>query len=241
MFTYIKPEFMIHAFCQQRDTALVGRSICVARLGDFAITMEKVNEEAFSLSLENAVSGSLYAGKIFNIKNLNAEDITPIVEDLFRQMQAINEKEIFDNRETIWKWYALNWLDGQNISLDEYIESRVGQHASEDAPHWKSFEEYMSHDYLNVSATMNLIEKYADNEDEKTIFRNFVAKDIVEIRQRHSLEAMQEELESGKKDNELPKTYGFGIEVVADSRDEAREKLARLLENVPKGEFIIRG
>ena len=40
---------------------------------------------------------------------------------------------------------------------------------------------------------------------------------------------------------EEKKTYSFSIEVAADSRVEAREKLERLLKNVPKGDFIIRG
>ncbi len=241
MFTYIKPEFMIHAFCQQRDTALVGRSICVARLGDFAIMMEKVNDDAFSLSLENVVDGALYAGKIFDIKNHTAEDISPVVEDLFKQMQIINEKETFENRETIWKWYAMSWLEGQDISLDEYIEARMTHGTNDEYPHWESFEEYMSQDYLNVSMTMNIIEKYAENEDEMTRFRNFAAKDIVEIRQRHSLEAMQEELSAKEAEHEAKKTYGFGIEVIADSRAEAREKLKKALKAAGEDDFIIVG
>lgn len=241
MFTYIKPEFMIHAFCQQRDTALVDRSICVARLGDFAIMMEKVNDDAFSLSLENVVNGSLYAGKIFNVKNLSAQDISPVVEELFKHMQTIHEKENFDNRETIWKWYAMNWLEDKDISLDEYIETRMTHGQGDECPHWKNFEDYMNQDYLNVSTTMNIIDKYAENEDEKTRLKNFAAKDIVELRQRHSLEAMQEEFASKEEVIDERKLYGFSIEVAASSRAEAREKLEKLLKDEPKGDFIIRG
>lgn len=241
MFTYIKPEFMIHAFCQQRDTTLLERSICVARLGDFAVMMEKVNDEAFSLSLENVSDGAMYAGKIFNIKNLKAEDVTPIVESLFRQMQVINEKETFDKRETIWKWYALSWLDSQDISPDEYLDNRLGHIGADDYPHWKSFEEYISQDYLSVAQTMDIISRYAGDDEEKEKFKKFAAKDIVEIRQRHSLEAMQEEFAARTEGYETKKTYGFGIEVVADSRMEAREKLEALLKDTLEGEFIIRG
>ncbi len=240
MFTYIKPEFMIAAFCQQRDTTLLDRSICVARLGDFAVTMERVDDHRFSLSLENATENTQYAGKIFDIDKSTKEEIATVVDDLFKKMQYINEKQIFDNRENIWKMYALSWLKEQNISLDDYLDIHMTGEMDEQT-HWESFEEYMSHEYLNVGSTMRIIEEYAQSDEEREQLKSFAAKDIVELRQRHSLEQMQEEFASRKDDFFEKKIYGFGIEVVAQSRDEAREKLQALLKDTTSGEFIIRG
>lgn len=240
MFTYIKPEFMIHTFTQQRDNVLNERSLCVARLNDYAIQMAKVDDSTFSLSLENASEGATYAGKVININNTNEASIALIVDDLFRRMQAINEKEIFDMRENIWKWYALSWLEEQDISLEDYLDSRMG-HSYEEMPHWKSFEEYMADDYLSIASTMNIINKYAQTPEESEKYRTFAAKDIVEVRQRHSLDIIQKEFAAKADGYEKKKTYGFGIEIVADSRNEAREKLEALLKDTPVGEFIIRG
>ncbi len=240
MFTYIKPEFMITAFCQQRDTTLLDRSICVARLGDFAVTMEKVDDHRFSLSLENSDENTQYAGKIFDIEKSSEEEVASVVNDLFKKMKYINEKQIFDKRENIWKMYALSWLKEQDISLDDYLDIQMGRDMDEKT-RLESFEEYMSHEYLNVGSTMHIIEEFAQSDEEREILKTFAAKDIVELRQRHSLEQLQEEFESRKDEIFEKKIYGFGIEVVAQSRDEAREKLQDLLKNTAAGEFIIRG
>lgn len=241
MFTYIKPEFMIHAFKQQRDSILKNRSICVARLGEFAVSMDMIDEDSFSLSLENVKTGSQYAGKIINIKAMDEEEIIPMVNDLLRMMQTINDKEIFDNREQIWKWYAMNWLENQDISLNDYIESRMMHNAQDEGFHWKSFEEYMAKDYLNMAATMAVIDRFAGSLEEKEKYKAFAAKDIVELRQKRSYEVVQETFAAKNEGLTTPKTYGFGIEVVAESRVEAREKLQSLLKNVDQGIFFIRG
>ena len=240
MFTYIKPEFMIHTFTEQRDNVLNDRSLCVARLGNYAVQMSKIDESTFSLSLENAFEGATYAGKIININDTGEEAIALVVEDLFRRMQSINEKEIFDMRENIWKWYALSWLKDQDISLEDYLDSRMG-HSYDEMPHWKSFEEFMSEDYLSIASTMDIINRYAQTPEECEKYRTFAAKDIVEMRQRHSMDAIKEEFAAKEDGYENTKTFGFGIEVVADSRNEARQKLEEILKNAPVGEFTIRG
>ena len=240
MFTYIKPEFMIHAFCKQRDSILKDRSICVARLGDLAVNMSLINEDSFALTLENVKDGAQFSGKAFNIKNSEPEDIIPIVEELFRKMQAINSKEIFDKRERIWKMYAMDWLKTQGISFDDYIDSRMSQLQGDDGFHWKGLEEYVSSDYLNMVDTMRIIEKYSQSEEEKKELLDFVARDIVELRQHYSLAAMQEKFDEHNKRLENRKMFAFGIEVEADTRDEAREKLRKIIGE-EKESFVIRG
>ncbi len=240
MFTYIKPEFMIHAFKQQRDILLDGRSICVARLGDFAVSMGKVSDNSFSLSLENVVTGAQYAGKVFNVDTSSEDEIIPLVDEMFHKMQDINEKEIFEKRECIWKWYAMSWLKEQDISFEEYFDNHMLHNAPEEYAHWKSFEEYMAQDSLNVAATMELIDKYVYSEEEKNAYKAFAAKDIVELRQRQSLETMQESF-AGNSGHQERKAYSFGIDVVADSREEAREKLRNILNALDGGEFFLRG
>ncbi len=240
LFTYIKPEFMIHAFLQQRDTLLNGRSICVARLGEFSISMTKVDEDTFSLSLENVETGSQHSGKIFNIKNTDHSEIVPLVNELFHKMQNLNEKQIFDHREDIWKWYAMSWLEEQDISLNDYLESRMLGTGIDEYAHWKSFEEYMSVDYLNVASTMNIIDRFASSEEEKKEYKAFAAKDIVELRQRQTLENIREKYPDGEE-AEVRKAYSFGIDVVAESRAQAKEKLMNALKNFSDGEFYIRG
>ena len=241
MFTYIKPEFMIHAFCKQRESILRDRIICVARLGDLAVNMALIDENSFALSLENVRDGSQYSGRAINIKKSSQEDVVPVVEELFKRMQAINDKEIFDKREHIWKLYAMDWLENQGISFDDYIDSRMSQLPDDEGFefHWKGLEEYISSDYLNVVDTMRIIEKYSQSEDEKKEYLDFVARDIVELRQHYSLAAMKEKFDENKK-LENRKLFSFGIEVEADSRDEAREKLMRIIGE-EKDSFVIRG
>ena len=239
VFTYIKPEFMIHAFKQQRDTLLNDRGICVARLGDIAVTMDKVDENSFSLSLENITNGVQYAGRIFNIVRSDPDEVVPLVEELFKKMQLINDKDIFEKRETIWRWYAMSWLEEQDISLDEYLETRMLVNSSDDQIHWKSFEEYISDDYLNVAATVDIIERFASDE-EKEIYKTFAAKDIVELSQRRSYESIQESFENAPEED-VQKSYSFAIDVTASSRTEAREKLSELLKTLGKGKYNLRG
>ncbi len=241
MFTYIKPEFMIHAFKQQRDTLLDGRNICVARLGDFAIFMGKVDENSFSLSLENVVSRTQYAGRVFNVETSDQKEIVSLIDDMFQKMQLVNEKEIFDRRECIWKWYAMSWLEEQDISFEEYFDNHMMHNAPEEYAHWKSFEEYMAQDYLNVASTMAIIEKYAFSDEEKENYKAFAAKDIVELRQKQSLESLQESFDSSDHDHNEKKAYSFGIDVVANSREEAREKLSNALNAFKDIEFYLRG
>ncbi len=240
MFTYIKPEFMIHAFCKQRDTILKNRSICVARLGDLAVTMSLIDENSFALSLENVKDGSQYSGRAFNIKRAAQEDIVPVVEELFRKMQSLNDQEIFDKRESVWKMYALDWLESQGISFDDYIDSRLSQLPDEEGLHWKSLEEYIATDYLNVAATMRIIEKFSPSDEEKKELTDFVAKDIVELRQHYSLAAMQEKFDEHDAKMESVKMFAFGVEVEADNRDEAREKLMKLIGKDVQG-VVVRG
>ena len=240
MFTYIKPEFMIHAFCKQRDAILKNRSICVARLGDLAVTMSLIDENSFALSLENVKDGSQYSGRAFNIKRAAQEDIVPVVEELFRKMQSLNDQEIFDKRESVWKMYALDWLESQGISFDDYIDSRLSQLPDEEGLHWKSLEEYIATDYLNVAATMRIIEKYSPSDEEKKELTDFVAKDIVELRQHYSLAAMQEKFDEHDAKMESVKMFAFGVEVEADNRDEAREKLMKLIGKDVQG-VVVRG
>ena len=240
MFTYIKPEFMIHAFKQQRDSLLSDRSICVARLGDYAVSMDKVDDNTFSLSLEKITTGAQFAGRIFNVETSEEEEIIPLVNDLFHKMQSIYDKEIFDRRENIWKWYAMRWLEEQDISLDEYLDSRMLNNTPDEYIHWKSFEEYIASDYLNVASTMDIIESFAEGEEERESYKSFAAKDIVELRQRNSLEAMQEIFDM-HDEQKTRKAYSFGVDIVAGSRNEAREKLKTLLKGLEEGEVYIRG
>ena len=240
MFTYIKPEFMISAFTQQRDSLTGGRTICVARLGDFAVSMEKIDSDSFSLCLENVVTGAQHAGKIFNITMVSQEEVTPIVEKMFHKMQSIYEKQVFDRRECIWKWYAMGWLEEQDISLDEYLESRMLSNSPDNYVHWKTFEEYMGSDYLNVASTMDIIERFASSEEEIELYKTFAVRDIVELRQKKSLEAILQHA----SDNIMidhRKVFSFGVDVIAESRVEAREKLKALLSELDEGEFFIRG
>ncbi len=240
MFTYIKPEFMIHAFYKQRDTILKNRSICVARLGDLAVNMSLIDENSFALSLENVKDGSQFSGRAFNVKRSKEEDIVPIVEDLFRKMQILNDQEIFNKRESIWKMYAYEWLENQGISFDDYIDSRLSQLPDEESLHWKSLEDFIATDYLNVSATMRIIERYSQSDEEKKEYIDFVAKDILELRQHHSLAAMQEKFQENDENMESVKMFAFGVEVQADNRDEAREKLLKLIGKDVEG-IIVRG
>ena len=240
MFTYIKPEFMIHAFCKQRDTILKDRNICVARLGDLAVNMSLIDENSFALSLENVKDGSQFSGRAFNIKRSSEEDIVPVVEDLFKTMQILHDQAVFDKRESIWKMYAMDWLESQDISFDDYIDSRLSQLPDEESLHWKSLEDFIATDYLNVSATMRIIERYSQSDEEKKEYIDFVAKDIVELRQHHSLAEMQEKFQEHDENMESVKMFAFGIEVQADNRDEAREKLLKLIGKDVEG-IIVRG
>lgn len=240
MFTYIKPEFMIHAFSKQRDTLLKDRSICVARLGDLAVNMSLIDDDSFALSLENVRDGSQYSGRAFNVKKSKTEDIVPVVEELFNKMQTIHDQIVFGKRENIWKMYAMDWLVTQGISFDDYIDSRMSQLPEEEGLHWKKFEDYIATDYLNVGVTISIIEKFAQSEEEKKDYIDFVAKDILELRQRHSLAAMQEKFKEHDEKMESVRMFAFGIEIEADTRDEAREKLLKLIGKDAKG-VIVRG
>ncbi|WP_026528089.1 hypothetical protein [Butyrivibrio sp. VCD2006] len=240
MFTYIKPEFMIHAFNKQRDSILKDRSICVARLGDLAVNMSLIDENSFALTLENVKDGSQYSGKAFNVERQGQEDIVPVVEQLFKKMQLINDQETFDKREHIWKLYAMDWLENQGISFDDYIDSWMSQLPSVDGCHWKGLEDYISSDYMNVVDTMRIIEKFSQSEEEKKEYLDFVARDIVELRQHNSLAAIQDKLNEHVEKLTNRKMFAFGIEVEADSRDEAREKLKKIIGD-DKETFIIRG
>ncbi|WP_408070500.1 hypothetical protein [Butyrivibrio sp. JL13D10] len=240
MFTYIKPEFMIHAFCNQRDTILKDRSICVARLGNLAVNMSLIDENSFALSLENVKDGSQFSGRAFNIKRVKTEDIVPVVEELFRKMQILNDQEVFNKRESVWKMYAMDWLEKQGISFDDYIDSRLSQLPDEEGIHWKSLEDYIATDYLNVAVTMTIIDKYSISEEEKSELTDFVANDIVELRRHYSLAAMQEKFQEHNERMENVKMFAFGIEVEADSREEAREKLLKLIGENKEG-IIVRG
>lgn len=241
MFTYIKPEFMVQAFLQQRDTVLKERSICVARLGDMAVNMSMVDEETFTLSLEDVTNGTQYSGRVFNIDAATKEEAAEMVNGMFHRMQMINDQEVFEKRERIWKWYAMQWLDDEGISLDEYIDSWMGNDELKDKVHWKTFEDYISSDYLNVMDTMSLIEKFALTEEEKMLFQRFVAKDIVELRQNHSFQNVQESFNHEEPVFKNKKSFTFGIEVVADSREEARKKLKGIIEESEDGGFYIIG
>lgn len=241
MFTYIKPEFMVQAFLQQRDTVLKERSICVARLGDMAVNMSMVDEETFTLSLEDVTNGTQFSGRVFNIDASTEEEAAEMVNGMFHRMQMINDQEVFEKRERIWKWYAMQWLDEEGISLDEYIDNWMGNEALKEKVHWKSFEDYISSDYLSIMDTMKLIEKYALTEEDKTNFQRFVAKDIVELRQHHSFENVQESFEHETNAFKNRKSFTFGIEVVADSREEARKKLKEIIDESEDGGFYIIG
>ncbi len=240
MFTYIKPEFMIHAFCKQRDTILKDRNICVARLGDLAVNMSLIDENSFALSLENVKDGSQFSGRAFNIKRSSEKDIVPVVEDLFKKMQILHDQAVFDKRESIWKMYAMDWLESQDISFDDYIDSRLSQLPDEEGLHWKSLEDYIATDYLNLGATMRIIAKYSQSEDEKAEYTDFVAKDIVELRQHYSLAAMQQQFQEHDDRMSQIKKFAFGVEVEAENRDEAREKLLQLIGKNAAG-VIVRG
>ncbi|WP_026512108.1 hypothetical protein [Butyrivibrio sp. LC3010] len=240
MFTYIKPEFLIHAFCKQRDELLKNRSICVARLGNLSVSMTRINDDSFSLSLEDVQNGTQYSGRAFNIKRSKEEDIIPMVEDLFKKMQTIYDQERFNKREHVWKMYALDWLESHGISFDDYIDSRMSHLPNDGGLHWKSLEDYISSDYMNLSATMRIIAKYSDSEEEKKEYTDFVARDIVELRQHYSLAAMQEKFDKHDEILQNRKAFSFSIEVEADSRDEAREKLKKIIGDNSDG-VIIRG
>ena len=201
--------------------------------------MSLIDEDSFALSLENLKDGSQYSGRAFNIKKSSEEDIIPLVEELFKRMQAINDQEIFDKREHIWKLYAMDWLENQGISFDDYIDSRMSQLPSNDF-HWERLEEYISGDYLNMVDTMRIIEKFTESEEEKKEYLDFVARDIVELRQHYSLAALQEEFDEHDKQLANKKMFAFGIEVEAGSREEAREKLMKMIGE-DKESFVIRG
>ncbi|WP_026660854.1 hypothetical protein [Butyrivibrio sp. AC2005] len=202
--------------------------------------MSLIDENSFALSLENVKDGSQYSGRAFNIKRAAQEDIVPVAEELFRKMQSLNDQEIFDKRESVWKMYALDWLESQGISFDDYIDSRLSQLPDEEGLHWKSLEEYIATDYLNVASTMRIIEKYSPSDEEKKELTDFVAKDIVELRQHYSLAAMQEKFDEHDAKMESVKMFAFGVEVEADNRDEAREKLMKLIGKDVQG-VVVRG
>jgi hypothetical protein len=116
----------------------------------------------------------------------------------------------------------------------------LSQLPDEESLHWKSLEDFIATDYLNVSATMRIIERYSQSEEEKKEYIDFVAKDIVELRQHHSLAAMQEKFQEHDENMESDKMFAFGVEVQADNRDEAREKLLKLIGKDVEG-IIVRG
>jgi hypothetical protein len=110
-----------------------------------------------------------------------------------------------------------------------------------DKIHWKSFEEYIASDYLNVADTMNLISEFALTEEENNIYSKFIASDIIELRQSHSFETLKKQFDHEDEAFENKKSFTFGVEVVADSREEAREKLQAILADEEDGDFYIIG
>ncbi|WP_197029534.1 hypothetical protein [Butyrivibrio sp. AE3004] len=219
---------------------LKDRSICVARLGNLAVSMTRIDDNAFALSLEDVNDGTQFSGRAFNIMRSKEEDIIPIVEELFRKMQAIYDQEVFDKRERVWKMYAMDWLENQGISFDDYIDSRMASLPNDEGIHWKSLEEYIASDYLILASTISIIGKYAQSDEEKKELTDFAAKDIVELRQHHSLAAMQEKFAQHDAELNNRKRFAFGVEIEAESRDEAREILKKLIGEKSDG-VIIRG
>ena len=241
MFTYIKPESMISAFNKQKDTVLKERSICVARLGDLAVNMSYVNDDAFTLSLEDLKYGTQYSGRVINVDVSDEKDAAEMVEGFLHRMQMIHDQEVLEMREHIWKWYGLKWLEEQGITLDEYLDNIMSNEELKDKIHWKSFEEYIASDYLNVADTMNLISEFALTEEENNIYSKFIASDIIELRQSHSFETLKKQFDHEDEVFENKKSFTFGVEVVADSREEARKKLQAILADEEDGDFYIIG
>lgn len=241
MFTYIKPEYMLHAFNQQKDTVLKERSICVARLGDLAVNMSRIDDESFSLCLEDTENGTQYSGRVVNVSISDEKEAAEMVKGFFHRMQLLNDREVVEKREHIWKWYGFKWLEKQGLSLDEYIDNILPNEELRDKVHWKSLEEFITSDYLNVVETINIIDEFALSEDEKNLYKKFVAKDIMELRQSESLASLQEQFIHEDNAFKNTQSFTFGVEVVADSREEARNKLREMFKDSEDGEFYIIG
>ncbi len=242
MFTYIKPEFMIKVFREQRDAVLKERSICVARLGDLAVNMSYVNDDAFTLSLEDLKHGTQYSGRVINVDVSDEKEAAEMVNGFFHRMHLIHDQEVIEMREHIWKWYGMKWLEKQGLSLDSYLDNIMGNEELKDKIHWKGFEEYIASDYLNLSDTMNIIEEFALTEDEKAFYHKFVAADIIELQKKHSLEVIKEQFPHEDEEvSEKKNSFTFGVEIVAKSREEAREKLQKLIGKEEEGNCIIIG
>ncbi|MBQ7679151.1 MAG: hypothetical protein IJT34_04800 [Butyrivibrio sp.] len=244
LFQYVRPDQIAASYREHRDGILRERPIVAARLGDFALSLARVDADRFSLTIEDEGRHERHERVTFDLKKSSDAEITMAAEALEKRMSVYIRDEVAARREQIWKWHISEWLDAHEITWDDFIEAQMGKRKLPiGAAHWPRQEEYLHGAYQEIGPVLRVIDRYAATDAEREEYRRFAAADIMELQQEQSRQRLMAGFARQNRIQEAQptQTYTFHIEVDAVSAVEAEDKLRRCLRELrdPDIRFIM--
>ncbi len=233
MFRYIQNEDVLKTFRELNRTVLLERPIIIARYGDYSVFLKYVSDTRLELSVENTLKNHVAQTRTYDIDKTTNELVSRGVRHACQKMAELSDAEVNRKRLQIWKWYLLDWQE-KNVNAPEEFFEKEKIWLDEDTDSQKELmdmESYLHGEYLNMGATLALIEKYlADDPEHLEQFKKFAVADIMEMTSEDTkdnslAEAEKKRLESGMKKH----TYRFTVSVEATDKEHARQALLSYL------------
>lgn len=225
LFQYVKTEQVPGTYRHHNGDILRQRRIVIARLGDLTLFLEGTDKGP-RLLVGDKDGNEIYDQRVFSDSEPPYEEMTLAVEELKESMSRLYHGEVNARRDRIWEWYVLGWNERHKAEEDK----PEGNGKSDDAG-CLSKEEFLDREYVNVSSTLRLIEKYAADDTEKEEYETFAAADIMELLQEKNRQKMNNapavETPAGHT-----RMYEFRVGIEAEDSEEAESKLRMWLMQI---------
>ena len=232
-FRYIQNDDVLKSFVEFKDTVLRDRAVVIARHGDYSLFLKYISDDELGLVIENTEKHKVIQERSYVVSKTTDALVSRGVRHACQKMSELSDEEVNRRRLQIWKWYVLDWQKENAESVREFMEKELtwneeGRSMKEEV---MDMETFLHGDYLNLSNTIALIEKYlADDPKHLERFKKFAINDIMEMtsedtRDRSLAEAESKRLEDGMKKH----AYQFTVTVEATDKEHARQALLSYL------------
>ena len=230
-FRYIQNDDVLRSFTEFKDV-IRKRPVVIARHGDYILHLSCLSGDTMGLSIENIEKKKIVLSRTYDVNNTTQELVSRGVRHAVQKMSELNDEDVNRKRLQIWKWHIMEWQKNNPASEEEMLKHELDWDESKEQERDDilDMESYLHGEYLNLGATIRLINTYLKNEKHKDMFRRFAINDIMELTGEDTKDKSILETEKKKKSGEeINHTYRFTVSVEATDKEHARQALLNYL------------
>lgn len=230
-FRYIQNDDVLRSFTEFKDV-IRKRPVVIARHGDYILYLSCLSGDTMGLSIENIEKKKIVLSRTYDVNNTTQELVSRGVRHAVQKMSELNDEDVNRKRLQIWKWHIMEWQKNNPASEEEMLKHELDWDESKEQERDDilDMESYLHGEYLNLGATIHLINTYLKNEKHKDMFRRFAINDIMELTGEDTKDKSILETEKKKKSGEeINHTYRFTVSVEATDKEHARQALLNYL------------